>query len=70
VHQLLDASSIVITGGQVVDASGARKANVRVREGKVVDVAPGLQPTGDEASLDASGCMVSPGFVDLHVHLR
>jgi dihydroorotase len=67
---LLDASSFVITGGEVVDALGARNANVRVRNGQVVDVAPDLQPTGDEASLDASGCKVAPGFVDLHVHLR
>jgi dihydroorotase len=67
---LLDASSLVITGGTVVDALGSRRADVRVTDGKVVDVGEGLQPTGDEASLDASGCCVSPGFVDLHVHLR
>jgi dihydroorotase len=67
---LLDASSFVITGGTVVDALGSRRADVRVRDGSVVDVAPDLSPGEDEASLDAAGCMVSPGFVDLHVHLR
>ena len=61
---------VLITGGQVIDETGTRRADVRVRDGHVVDVAPDLLPTGDEASLDASGCWVSPGFVDLHVHLR
>jgi dihydroorotase len=65
-----DASSLVITGGQVVDALGSRRADVRVRDGRVVDVAPDLPRGDDEASLDAAGCVVSPGFVDLHVHLR
>ncbi len=57
-------------GGTLVDASGTRRADVRVRDGKVVDVAPELAPRDDEGSLDAAGCVVSPGLVDLHVHLR
>ncbi len=61
---------VLIKGGRVVDATGERLADVRVRDGQVVDVAPDLPMTGDEASLDAEGCIVSPGFVDLHVHLR
>jgi dihydroorotase len=60
----------VITGGTVVDGLGTRRADVRVRDGKVVDVAPDLARGEDEASLDAAGCVVSPGLVDLHVHLR
>jgi dihydroorotase len=70
VRPLPDSSSLVITGGDVVDALGARRADVRVRDGKVVDVAERLTRSEDEASLDASGCVVSPGLVDLHVHLR
>ena len=38
-----------------------------VRGGHVVEVGTGL--SGDE-TLDASGCIVAPGLVDLHVHLR
>ena len=64
------ASSLVITGGTVVDALGSRRADVRVVDGKVVDVAEGLGTSEHEASIDAAGCVVSPGFVDLHVHLR
>jgi len=51
----------------VVDATGERTADVRVRGGRVVEVGAGL--TGDE-TLDATGCVVAPGLVDLHVHLR
>jgi dihydroorotase len=59
---------VLIKGGRVVDAAGERTADVLVRDGVVVDVAADLAPTG--RVLDASGCVVAPGLVDLHVHLR
>ena len=58
---------LVIRGGRVVDQSGERVADVLVRGGRVVEVGSGL--SGEE-TLDASGCIVAPGLVDLHVHLR
>ena len=58
---------LVIRGGRVVDATGERAADVRVRDGRVVEVGVGLHG-GRE--LDASDCFVAPGLVDLHVHLR
>ncbi len=58
---------LVVRGGRVVDATGERVADVLVRGGHVVEVGTGL--AGDE-TLDASGCIVTPGLVDLHVHLR
>ena len=62
---------LAITGGTLVDGTGtaARRADVGVREGRVAEVAPpgGLrEPAG--ASLDASECIVTPGFVDVHTH--
>ena len=60
-------SDLVIKGGRVLDATGEREADVLVRGGRVVAIGAGL--TGDE-TLDASGCLVTPGLVDLHVHLR
>ena len=60
--------TLAVRGGRVIDERGARIADVLVDEhGTIVDVGPDL--TGDR-TLDASGCVVSPGFVDLHVHLR
>jgi len=60
---------LVIRGGEVVDASGARRADVAVEDGVVVEVGESLDVTGATV-LDAEGCVVSPGFVDLHTHLR
>jgi dihydroorotase len=57
----------VIRGGTVVDQGGERRADVAIEDGRIVEVATKLD--GDTV-LDASGCIVSPGFVDLHVHLR
>lgn len=59
--------SLVIKGGTVLDQSGERRADVLVDGGAVREIADRL--TGDDV-LDATGCIVSPGFVDLHVHLR
>jgi len=62
--------AVLVTGGTVVDQSGTRRADVRIDNGVVVDVAGSLQPASDEDHIDASGCVVAPGFVDLHAHLR
>ncbi|MEY4338974.1 MAG: dihydroorotase [Actinomycetota bacterium] len=60
-------SRLVISGGTVVDQRGERRLDVAVADGRIVEVGTGL--TGDEV-LDATDCVVSPGFVDLHTHLR
>ena len=58
---------VVIKGGRVIDADGERAADVLVVDGRIAAV-------GDDLSagtvLDASGCIVGPGLVDLHTHLR
>jgi dihydroorotase len=57
----------VIRGGQVVDSTGTRDGDVLIVDGQIVEVGTGLK--GDR-ELDAGGCVVAPGLVDLHVHLR
>src|SRR6266404_4224695 len=58
----------VIRGGNVVDGTGApaRRADVGIRDGKVVEVGT----IKDEAAemIDADGLVVAPGFVDPHTH--
>jgi len=60
----------VVRGGRVVDVTGARVADVVVADGRVVDVGPDLAVPAGARVLDAGGCVVAPGLVDLHAHLR
>ncbi|MGD8415617.1 MAG: amidohydrolase family protein [Pseudomonadales bacterium] len=60
---------LVIRGGTVVDGTGAprREADVAVSGGKITEVG---QVTGTgRREIDASGRLVTPGFVDIHTHL-
>jgi dihydroorotase len=57
----------LLRGGRVVDATGERTADVLLDGDRVAAVGGDL--TGDEV-LDVGGCVVAPGFVDLHSHLR
>jgi N-acyl-D-aspartate/D-glutamate deacylase len=61
------SDDIVIRGGTVVDGTGApaRRADVAISDGRVVQVAPDLR---GERELDAESCVVAPGFVDIHTH--
>jgi len=60
--------SLVLRGGRIIDSGGERILDVEIDEdGLIAAVGTGLN--GD-VNLDASGCVVSPGFVDLHAHLR
>lgn len=65
------AAPLLIVGGRVIDpASGLdRVADVRLRDGRIAAIAPGLAPEGGETVLEARGRLVLPGFVDLHCHL-
>jgi len=58
---------LVIRGGTVVDGTGSPgyEADVAVAAGRIVAIGQGL--TGDH-ELDATGCVVSPGFIDIHTH--
>ncbi|HEY5424879.1 MAG TPA: amidohydrolase family protein, partial [Ilumatobacteraceae bacterium] len=60
-------SRLAIRGGTVLDQSAQSRADVAIEDGRIVDV--GATVDGD-VILDATGCVVAPGFVDLHVHLR
>ena len=60
----------LILGGEVIDQSGRRRADVAIADGRIVAVGAGLSPAESDHVLDATGCVVSPGFVDLHTHLR
>ena len=61
---------LVVRGGTVVDERGTRRADVAVEAGRVVAVDDGLDVPPGATVLDAEACLVSPGLVDIHCHLR
>ena len=61
---------VLVRGGRVVDATGSRPADVLVAGAEVVAVEPDLPLARGATVLDADGCLVAPGLVDLHSHLR
>ena len=60
---------LLIRGGRVVDEAGERVADVRIVDEVIEEVGERLAVDG-AAVLDAAGCIVAPGLVDLHTHLR
>jgi dihydroorotase len=64
-------SRLLVTGGRVIDpASGLDgQLDLLFEDGVLAAVAPSLHAT-DARNIDARECIVTPGFVDLHAHLR
>jgi dihydroorotase len=64
-------SSLLIKGGHVISPEDQLDGefDVLVEDGIIRQVAPHIGLAADEV-LDAAGKVVSPGFVDIHVHLR
>jgi len=62
---------IVIKNGRVIDPATKtdRVADVLIVDGRIAGVAPNLSSPKAEV-YDASGMIVAPGFIDMHVHLR
>jgi dihydroorotase len=62
--------TLVLRGGSVVGPEGVTRGDVAVGGGVVVAVAESIEPPQGATVLDAGGCLVGPGLVDLHTHLR
>ena len=63
------AFDLVIRGGTVVDGSGGPRysADVGVRDGRIAAIGV-IKERGAE-EIDAGGCAVTPGFIDVHTHM-
>jgi len=58
--------TLAITGGIVLTPRGLRKADILVEGGTIQQITRGAR---GETRVDASGCLVLPGFVNTHTHL-
>lgn len=64
-----NTGDIVVTGGTVISHDGRAQVDIRIRDGKVVAVGQDLV-TPAARVVDATGLLVFPGLIDVHVHLR
>jgi dihydroorotase len=62
---------LVIKGGRVIDPTQNldRKADLAIEDGRIREIAVDIDSSGSQV-FDASGLVVAPGFIDMHVHLR
>jgi len=68
-HSAQAPTSLLILNAQLADGTGApmRKASVRIAYGHIVGVGE-LDADKGEATLDAKGLVLAPGFIDIHNH--
>ena len=64
-------SKLLLRNGRVLDPASRRDevADVLLSDGIIAEIGPNLDRTGAEV-FDATGFVVAPGFIDMHVHLR
>lgn len=60
---------LLISGGTLVTAEASRRGDLRIRDGRIVEVGERLEAAGEER-LDATDLLVLPGGVDPHVHME
>jgi N-acyl-D-amino-acid deacylase len=60
---------LLIRGGQVIDGTGApaERMDVAILDGRIAALEPSIE-AGASTVIDASDCIVTPGFVDVHTH--
>ena len=65
-------TALLIRGGRLIDPAAGIDApkDVLIKDGRVAEVAPKIKAPAGAEVLDASGLVVAPGLIDIHVHLR
>ena len=59
-------STFIIRGGTVVHAASSERADVLVRDGRIIEVGTNLNGTA-AIEIDASGCLVGPALSLIHI---
>lgn len=69
--QPLPAYDLLLRGGHVIDAANHIDAvmDVAIKDGHIAQVAPGLKPSDAIKTIDVKGMIVTPGLIDMHVHV-
>lgn len=66
-----DTMTLLIKNGRVLDPNSGRDgiADILIEDGRIKKIAEQIEADGAEI-IEANECLVMPGFIDLHVHLR
>ena len=59
--------SLLLTGGAVFADGAFRNMDIAIDQGRIVSVSPSQENT---SVIELDNCLIVPGFVDVHVHLR
>ncbi|MFT5143218.1 MAG: dihydroorotase [Rhodothermales bacterium] len=64
-------ADLLIHGGEILDPESGetRRADLLIKGGVIAEIGVGLS-AGDTPTLDATGKLISPGWMDMHVHFR
>lgn len=62
------APNTIVRGGTLITPEGRVRADVRVEDGRIVEIAPDL--SGGSGEVDAAGCHIFPGLIDVHLHFN
>src|SRR4051812_45802320 len=70
-NQIAIGCDILIRNGKIIDGSGNSwyYGDIAVKDGKIVAAGPQLDYTSGK-TIDATGLIVAPGFIDVHTHLE
>lgn len=61
----------LIAGGEVIDPGGGHsgRLDIAIAGGRIAEVAAAIPAASAARTVDAAGCVVTPGLVDLHTHV-
>jgi len=63
---------VLLTNGKIIDPVGEKiyDSDILIENGVIVKIEKGMTPMNDAEIINLTGQMISPGFVDIHVHFR
>lgn len=61
---------VLIQNAKMLEAGTLKQVDVLIQEGKIKSIATQIEPQSKMQIIDAKGHFLSPGFIDVHVHLR
>lgn len=64
-------ADLLLRGGRLIDPANNRDgiADVAIRNGRVIAIGTAAQELAPRRTIDVSGAIVTPGFIDMHVHV-